>query len=125
MNIIEYTMEEGVIVLIPDGSITSRSYPEIEKKIADNVPRGFKKVVADMGRVEFIDSAGLVFLLRLKKLIESAGGFLEILNPSYFIKKTLKTMHLDRFFNISLGSDGVSVEFCDNGAGVQIPVHLN
>ena len=125
MKSFEYTLEEGLIVLMPDGGITSRSYPEIESMIADNVPRGYTKVIADMARVEFIDSSGLDFLLRLKKMIESAGGCLEALNPSYYIKKTLKAMHLDRFFNISLDAEGASIEICNNGAGVRIPVHLN
>jgi anti-anti-sigma factor len=121
----EFAIEEGVIVLLPDGDVTSRSYPDIECMVGENLSRGFNTIVAVMDRVDFIDSAGLVFLLRLKKMVETSGGILLLNNPSYFVQKRLKELYLDRIFNVVRDGEYSCIDIRDSSAGKKmVPVKL-
>ena len=61
MDTFEFAIEDDMFVLLPHGEITSRSYPEIERIITDNISCGVKTIIAVMDRVDFIEQSGFLF----------------------------------------------------------------
>ena len=69
------TTNFGEIVTVGlEGELTSRCYPAFEEKLKDDCEKG-KKIVFIMDNVDFIDSIGVVFLLRMRELVEAGGPF--------------------------------------------------
>ncbi|MFH1539222.1 MAG: STAS domain-containing protein [bacterium] len=78
----KYSMlkENGLLVVFPEAEITSRDYPKFEKKLTrDMLFR--KNVVFNLEKVDSVNSQGIVFLLRIKDLVEMNGGYFAIYNP--------------------------------------------
>jgi anti-anti-sigma factor len=93
---------KDMIIAAPEGEMVSRSYPEIENAIVGGLD-GFEKmkVVFNMEKVGFIDSAGIIFLLRLKSMVASRGGSMVVYNLKQNIEKTLVKLRLDTVLNLS------------------------
>ncbi len=55
----------------------------------------------DMTNVETIDSTGVAMLLRLQRKIRSAGRHLVLLSPPAHVRRALRLMRLDGFFEVA------------------------
>jgi anti-sigma B factor antagonist len=62
--------------------------------------RGHNRIVLNLERVEFIDSAGLGELVRCHASIRNRGGQLKLVNPSANVHHLLKITKLDQVFEI-------------------------
>ncbi|HSY17055.1 MAG TPA: WecB/TagA/CpsF family glycosyltransferase [Candidatus Acidoferrales bacterium] len=52
----------------------------------------------DLADTDFIDSAGVGLLLRLRKIIHHAGNRLVLIAPSWAVQRALKLMQVEKFF---------------------------
>ena len=66
--------QEGVLVLVPEGRVDSTTSDDLEKRLVGHMDRGERRLVIDMGGIEYISSAGLRVLLLLAKRLRAAGG---------------------------------------------------
>ncbi|MGN0480520.1 MAG: anti-sigma factor antagonist [Lachnospiraceae bacterium] len=98
---------DGVLLIRPEGRIDSENAPSVEKEIFSSVESNFPKyVVIDAEKLEYISSAGLRVILKLKKAVDNTQivnassavydifdmtGFTDILN----VRKTLRTISVD------------------------------
>ena len=69
---INYTKEAGKLTVTPEGRIDTLTAPELEKKLCEII-EGVTELVLDMGKVEYISSAGLRVILKLQKLMHHQG----------------------------------------------------
>ena len=99
MEKVEVEFEEGLIVVKPEGEIAHRTYPEFEDNLENKVEEGIK-VQFDMKKVTFFSSLGVVFLLKMKEMVESKGGKFEIFRLKSNLKSSLKKMSLEKFLNV-------------------------
>ena len=65
----------------------------VEQVLADG-----RDCLLDLSAVEFIDSTGIGWLIRLQKKIRVSGRQLVLLAPSHNVQRALKLMHLHNFF---------------------------
>jgi anti-anti-sigma factor len=73
MEIREET-ENGVTVVAPHGRVDSVSSAELESALVAHLGDEGRKLVVDLGGVEYISSAGLRVLLMLAKKLQGTGG---------------------------------------------------
>lgn len=92
METCDYAIESGIIALMPEGSLTTHSYPDLENIVMNNIVYGVTTVVMNMDRVDFIDMSGAVFLLRLASLVEIKGCRFELFNPSDNVIRLLESI---------------------------------
>jgi anti-anti-sigma factor len=63
-----------VLIVRPEGRIDTNTSEELEKWLASRLDGGPKRLVMDLGALDYISSAGLrVFLMTLKK-VKGSGG---------------------------------------------------
>jgi len=65
-----------------------------------------RRLVLDLSRIEFMDSAGLGLLMGRYRLMRELGGVMAIENPNRRIMKILSLAGMERFFEISNGLRG-------------------
>lgn len=86
-------------VTLPD-PLTMENCLQIERDILTEIERGSKRIVLDCFNTNHIYSSGIALLIRLKKLIGDAKGFLCIVNASSGCRELLETTQLDRIIPI-------------------------
>ena len=64
----------GVLVVAPVGRVDTTTSIDLEKRLVRHLDLGERRVVVDMGAIEYISSAGLRVLLLVAKRLRTAGG---------------------------------------------------
>jgi anti-sigma B factor antagonist len=116
LNDLGFSMKKGAA---PKSSVNFRQVPgavvaELVGKIAfaggagllretvqSCLERGQNRILLDLGRVDFIDSAGLGELVRSHAAVRSRGGQLKLVKPSEGVHQLLRLTKLDRVFEIA------------------------
>jgi len=77
----------GVVVIAPVGSVDSNTYGDLDKEAELVLAKKPKVIVLDMGGVDYMSSAGVRVVFRIKKALASTGGSLTMVNLKPQIKK--------------------------------------
>jgi anti-sigma B factor antagonist len=75
----------------------------IENSIKNLIQEGARKLVIDLSRLEYIDSAGIGVLVASSGLMEENGGQLRISGVRGMVAKSFGVVHMDRI--VALDSD--------------------
>ena len=98
---IQYRLENENLELIPIGEIdhhnASKMRAEADKLINKYRP---SRVELNLGRVDFMDSSGLGFIMGRHKLVQKNGGILVIKEPSKNVLKICRLAGLERIVKI-------------------------
>jgi anti-sigma B factor antagonist len=87
LNITSREKEPGVFVVSSEGSLDTNTYSILEKQV-DSVLEGSPKVVIfDMEYLNYISSMGVRVILKARKVLESSGGNIVLLNLKPHIRK--------------------------------------
>ncbi len=88
-----------IITVGLEGELTSRCYPRFEEKLKDECEQG-NKIVFIMDGVEFIDSIGVVFLLRMRELVDGNGGFFAMYDLRADVERVLRRLRLEKVLHV-------------------------
>lgn len=112
------TLENGTLVLGLEGRIDTNNAAETEQKIfsvVEEQKNDTEKVQMDAGKLEYISSAGLRVLMKLRK---SLGYPLEVVNVSRDVYDIFETTGFTELFDVKKALRKVSVAGCEViGAG--------
>ncbi len=92
-----------------DGRIDSTNAPEVEKEILDHIDPDVKKIVVDAENLEYISSAGLRVILKLRKVC----GNLDIINVSSDVYDVFEMTGFTEMINIRKAYRKLSVDGCE------------
>lgn len=122
----KFSLENGVITIFVTGRIDSNTSPVIEKELDDIVNQNpADKIILDFEDVEYLSSAGLRVILRLKKKHENMSiinvnhevyeifdmtGFVEMMD----IKKAFRKISVDGLEEIGCGANGKVYRYNDD-----------
>ena len=75
---------DDVLVVRPEGRVDTNTSDELEKGLTGRIDAGSRRLVIDMGGIDYISSAGLRVLLLAAKKLKGGDGHLVLaaLNPS-------------------------------------------
>jgi len=102
-----------MLILKPQGEITMRAYPEFEKNLTQDITPGMKLIV-NLEGVEFVDSQGIIFLLRLRQIAEINNVRFMMYNLNYQIDKVITRLRLDRILNVAKNTERCFLEIGEN-----------
>ena len=76
---------------------------ELDELILQRQPR---RLVLDLSRIEFMDSAGLGLLMGRYRLVRDLGGSMALTAPGPRVLKILRLAGMERFFEIEQAAKG-------------------
>jgi len=90
----------GVTVVMVSGEMDARNSNQLGKELDRLLTEGSRKLVIDLGKVDFVNSSGLATLVRYYKLAHSNCGDISLaaLQPS--IRQVFQLSRLDRVFDL-------------------------
>jgi anti-anti-sigma factor len=114
METYTYIKQMDMMILRPKGEITSRTYPEFEKEMTADICDGMK-VMVNLEDVEFVDSQGLVFLLRFRQTADLNNSQFYLFNVNYNFEKVLKRLRLEKILNVTSCPEECFPALADSG----------
>jgi anti-sigma B factor antagonist len=98
---IEQRAVGDVVIVVVTGDITLNSGGEVmlKDKIRSLLEQGHMKLVLDLGRVSYVDSAGLGELVHAHATAKNKGGSLRLLNVNKRLKDLLTITKLVTVFD--------------------------
>lgn len=90
----------SVVVVTPQGEFLDASNAEQFKRDSAALLAGNTRVVFNMGRLQFVDSAGLGALLSCMRKLSGAGGDLKLCGLSKPVRATFEVSRMHRIFDI-------------------------
>jgi anti-sigma B factor antagonist len=90
-----------VVIVVVSGDITLNSGGEVllKDKVRSLLEQGQKKLVLDLGRVSYVDSAGLGELVQAHATTKNKGGVLKLLGINKRLKDLLTITKLVTVFD--------------------------
>ena len=100
----EIREREGLLVVRLAGEIDHhnavRLRGDVDELLLGKRPR---RLVLDLSRVDFMDSAGIGFLMGRCRLMRELGGVLAVKSPTPRVQKMLRLCGMERFMEIDTG----------------------
>lgn len=87
-------------VIKPGRDIVSSMANEFKTELKGLVDQGIQELTMDLEGVEMIDSIGMGLLIAAHNSLVKAGGKLRVVNPSQDILGLMRTMRLDKHFEV-------------------------
>jgi anti-sigma B factor antagonist len=104
----------GRRILEVGGEIDVYTAPQLRERLISLVDGGDRRVVVDLGRVEFLDSTGLGVLVGALKRLRGVDGELSLVCPQERLLKIFRITGLDRVFTLY---DSVDAATSDSDGG--------
>ena len=95
-----FTLERKVILFKPEGPMDLQGGNALSEKIASVVPQPEQIWVIDLQLVDFMDSSGLVSLVKGLKTARQLNCRLVLCNVTAPVRLVLELTHLDSVFEI-------------------------
>lgn len=90
----------GVAVARVTGRLDFASAPTARDQFAAAIADGQRKLIVELNKVEFVDSAGLGSLIGGMRRARQAGGDLRIANPNEQVRTLLSLTSLDQVLKV-------------------------
>ncbi len=103
--------EGATVVLVPDGSITWRTQPELKDALDDVSARGRRHVIIDLTHVREISGYGLGLLASRCSRLRRDSGDIRLANASGLVRRALEVTNLDQLFEQFDTADGAVRSF--------------
>ncbi len=107
----------GRRVLEVAGEIDVYTAPQLRQRLISLVEAGDRRVVVDLGRVDFLDSTGLGVLVGALKRLRGVNGELTLVCAQERLLKIFRITGLDRVFTLYDSVDAAT----DGGDGAADP----
>lgn len=102
-----HTQGHQLIVLQPQGRIDSLRCKILEKQLASLAPQPYSLLVVDLLQVEFMDSHGLVALIKGLKAARKSGCRLVLCNLQASVRLVFELTQMDSVFEIFESYDAI------------------
>lgn len=110
MNVIEKT-DNDISILTLDGRIDSEGAVDLDLALQSVVSDGKHKIILDMEKVTYINSAGLRTLADILNQTQSKGGNVVLLSLNARVQRVLEIIGFDNFFSIAKSLDAAKASF--------------
>jgi anti-anti-sigma factor len=88
LNIVQDPAKPTTLTL--EGRLDTHTAPELDVALDRLLMMpGIKRLVFDLGRLEYLSSAGIRCFIRARKILEPQGGKIAIVNPQPAVQKVL------------------------------------
>jgi anti-sigma B factor antagonist len=96
----ERSAEKGYVVLSIIGDLVMWSLPAAKQKVEELLEQGKKKIVFDLEKTNYIDSAGLGFFIGTLKNLKGIKGDMILINLNTYIYGIFQLIQLHNIIDI-------------------------
>jgi len=89
----------------------------VESALRRLIDEGARKLVIDVTRLEYIDSAGIGMLVGCNGQMDRAGGKMRVAGAQGAVAKAFGVVHMDRIMSLDLDVDTAVANLIAGGAG--------
>ena len=107
VKVMAHTQEHQLIVLQPQGRLDLQRCPGLEKQMVSLVPGPHNLLVIDLAQVDFMDSYGLVTLIKGLKAARKSSCRLVLCNLQASVRLVFDLTQMDSVFEIFESYDAV------------------
>jgi anti-anti-sigma factor len=100
MRIDETTVGEVTVLTLDGRLVVGEGDLDLRSRVNALSEAGCRKLVLDLERVPFVDSAGLGEIVRTRNTFNKLGGEVRLLKPTQRLRDLLKITRLDVWFQI-------------------------
>jgi len=113
MDMLQVSKERGVTVVVPtmrrlDASVA----PGFKQQVVQVIETGERRMVLDLGAVEFVDSSGLGAMVSILKALGSQGA-VSVCNVRGAVLSLFKLTRMDKVFTISESREDAVARLAD------------
>lgn len=90
----------GILIFSLSGRLDSNTSPDFEKRLAEMIGQGNRRVVVDFGSLDYISSAGLRVILKTTKDIKRAEGLFVLCAMQDYVREVFEIAGFDTFLPI-------------------------
>ena len=91
---------DGVAMLRVEGFLDAHTFEQLEEAIRAVFNESCYKLVVDLGRVDYISSAGAGVLIGARSESQENGGDIVLLNPTENVKEVFDLLGLTQIFKV-------------------------
>jgi anti-sigma B factor antagonist len=99
MDIIE-TRQQQITIFSLAGRLDSNSSPEFDKKITQAMENGFRHIILDCQKLDYITSAGLRVVVKTAKKLKPEQGQIILCAMADYVKEVFEIAGFDSFLPI-------------------------
>lgn len=92
---IQQNLDGDVLVISLAGQCDHQEVDNFTAVVSNALAAGNRKVLIDLGWLQFIDSTGIKCLVEAHRGVEAKGGQLAVVRPKALVKKVLKLLELE------------------------------
>ncbi|AFN74464.1 anti-sigma-factor antagonist [Melioribacter roseus P3M-2] len=100
MNVQERTYDDIVLIKLDIDRATIKDAEQLKKIFYAKIEQGFKKVIIDLSKVDFIDSTFLGVLVSALKRTINQGGDLKLVGLRQNVRAMFELTRLHRVFEV-------------------------
>lgn len=89
----------------------------VEGAVKRLIEEGARKLVIDVARLDYIDSAGIGMLVACNGQMDRAGGKMRVSGPQGTVAKAFEVVHMDRITSLDADLDAALRNLSAGGAG--------
>ena len=111
MQISSQSNDNGVTIFNLEGRVDSNGAGQMDDALQSALTDGHFKIVLEMSRVSYINSAGLRTLADVLTQCRNQGGSLKLVALSTKVERVFKIIGFDKFFDIYESIESASADF--------------
>jgi anti-sigma B factor antagonist len=112
-------VEPGITVLSFAGRLTlGHRLTEVEHALKQRISGGERKLVLDLSRLDFLDSAGIGMLVVLAGAMEQVNGKIRLAGANERIRQIFAITHLDRVIPIDPDAETACRWIAESSLGI-------
>jgi anti-anti-sigma factor len=101
-------MSDEVHVVRPQGRLDGTNSPALEKQVLAVIDGGNRRLLIDLGELQYISSAGLRTALVVAKRMQAAGGRLALCSLNPQIAEVFKISGFDTILDIHVSAESAT-----------------
>lgn len=93
-----FSNQDGALILRVNDLLSEVSNADIMKAVEERIAEGFTNFVVDLSSIDYMNSVGINFLIKMKHRAKATGGLLAVVHASAKVKQLLDVTKLRPMF---------------------------
>lgn len=111
-----HSVDHDILIIEADDSINDDVTERFMSDVIERINReGFRKIILDCDRLEFLSSFGLSLFLRLRHAASTGGGEVKISGMNVVIEQVLELSKVGSLFKRYVNVNAARTSFLSNG----------